>query len=103
MIIKEHARTIVLSLALVSLFALVSCETTPTVSRQDTSRTFTTVVVDAGHGGKDSGATRRYSPAEKVVALDVAQRLNRKLRASQFQTVMTRDSDSFIPLDQRIS
>ena len=90
-------------LLLASLGALVGCETTAVVSRKDTTRTFNTVVVDAGHGGKDSGASRRYSPAEKVIALDVAQRLNRKLRASRFQTVMTRDSDVFVPLDQRVA
>ena len=52
---------------------------------------------------RTAARARRYSPAEKVVALDVAQRLNRKLRASQFQTVMTRNSDVFIPLDQRVA
>jgi N-acetylmuramoyl-L-alanine amidase len=84
--------------------ALSSC-TTPGGggARKDTSRTFTTVVVDAGHGGKDAGAQRRYGPAEKVVTLDVAQRLNRKLRESQFRTVMTRSSDVFVPLDQRVA
>ena len=96
-------RPIALLFAFLGLFALTSCETTSVVNRKDTTRTFNTVVVDAGHGGKDSGASRRHSPAEKVVALDVAQRLNRKLRASRFQTVMTRDSDVFIPLDQRVA
>lgn len=62
-----------------------------------------TVVVDAGHGGRDSGAVRRYGPAEKVITLDVAQRLNRKLRESQFRTVMTRSGDVFVPLDQRVA
>lgn len=36
------------------------------------------------------------------MTLDVAQRLNRKLRESQFRTVMTRSSDTFVPLDQRV-
>lgn len=89
-------------LLLASLCALASC-TTGGVNRKDTSRTFNTVVVDAGHGGKDSGAVRRFGPAEKVAALDVAQRLNRKLRESQFRTVMTRSSDVFVPLDQRVA
>ena len=84
------------------VFALVACAGTGTVRRKDTSRTFDTVVVDAGHGGKDAGA-RRYGPAEKVVALDVAQRVNRKLRESKFHTVMTRNSDVFIPLDRRVA
>lgn len=73
------------------------------VQRKDTSRTFESVVVDAGHGGKDNGAYRRFAPPEKVVALDVAQRLNRKLRESNFRTVMTRSSDVFVPLDRRVA
>ena len=61
------------------------------------------MLVDAGHGGKDSGAYRRYGPPEKMVALDVAQRLNQKLRESQLKTVMTRDSDVFIELNDRVA
>ena len=38
-----------------------------------------------------------------MVALDVAQRLNRKLRESQFRTVMTRNSDVFVDLDRRVA
>ena len=84
------------------LFTLASCAGGGGVRRKNTSRTFDTVVVDAGHGGKDAGA-RRYGPAEKVVALDVAQRLNRKLRESKFRTVMTRNSDVFVELDRRVA
>ena len=92
-----------LLLVLGCLATLASCSSTGGIARKDTSRTFTTVVVDAGHGGKDAGASRRSGPAEKVVTLDVAQRLNRKLRESQFRTVMTRNSDVFVPLDQRVA
>lgn len=84
-------------------WGLASCANEAGVARQNTSRTFTTVVVDAGHGGKDSGAVRRYGPPEKQVTLDVAQRLNRKLRESQLRTVMTRTSDVFIPLNERVA
>jgi len=84
------------------LGTLASCSSTGT-AKKNTSRTFTTVVVDAGHGGRDSGASRRFGPPEKVVTLDVAQRLNRKLRESQFRTVMTRNSDVFVPLDDRVA
>src|SRR5205809_1172355 len=38
-----------------------------------------------------------------MVALDVAQRLNRKLRESQLKTVITRDSDVFIELNDRVA
>src|SRR4029077_16261009 len=83
--------------------SLAACSTTRTTGVKNTSKTFSTVVVDAGHGGKDSGAYRRYGPPEKLVTLDVAQRLNSKLRESQLKTVMTRSSDVFIPLDERVT
>jgi N-acetylmuramoyl-L-alanine amidase len=82
---------------------LAACATAQKTAVKNTSKTFTTVVVDAGHGGKDSGAYRRYGPPEKMVTLDVAQRLDRKLRESQLTTVMTRSSDVFIPLDERVA
>ncbi len=83
--------------------ALAACTTTRGPGVKNTSKTFSTVVVDAGHGGKDSGAYRRYGPPEKMIALDVAQRLNRKLRESQLKTVMTRNSDVFIELNDRVA
>src|SRR5437764_6982349 len=83
--------------------SLAACSTVTTTGVKNTTKTFNTVVVDAGHGGKDSGAYRRYGPPEKIVALDVAQRLNRKLRETQLKTVMTRDSDVFIPLNDRVA
>ncbi len=89
--------TALAALALASFFG--GCETVAT----NTSHTFDTVVVDAGHGGKDSGAFRRYSPPEKAVALDVALRVDRKLRESQLRTVLTRSNDTFIPLDSRVA
>src|SRR5207249_996881 len=74
----------------------------PQQQLKNTSRSFTTIVVDAGHGGRDSGAYRRYGPPEKTVTLDVATRLSHKLRNSQFNVVMTRTNDVFIPLDTRV-
>ncbi|PYJ22486.1 MAG: hypothetical protein DME99_05330, partial [Verrucomicrobia bacterium] len=90
----------VLAFALLASFG--ACTTVPTAGVKNTSKTFKTVVVDAGHGGKDNGAYRRYGPPEKIVALDVAQRLERNLRESQLKTVMTRSSDLFIPLNDRV-
>src|SRR3954471_9499719 len=80
---------------------LVSCGGATGINVKDTTRTFTTVVVDAGHGGKDNGAFRRFGGAEKNATLDVAPRLATKLRESQFRVVMTRSDDVFIPLDER--
>src|SRR6184192_1000087 len=88
--------------ALCALF-LAGCKTVPPPQQlKNTSHTFTSVVVDAGHGGRDSGAYRRSGPPEKVVTLDVATRLSHKLRDSQLNVVMTRTNDVFIPLDTRV-
>lgn len=75
-------------------------EGTPGV--RNTSRTFNTVVLDAGHGAHDSGARIRKGPYEKDLALDVVLRLAPKLRAAGFRTVLTRQTDVFIPLDGRV-
>ena len=97
-------RTIRHALALIIPFLLGACATVPiTTETKDTSRTFKTVVVDAGHGGKDLGrfsALRRAR--EKNATLDVARRLEEKLRESQLKTVMTRSSDEFISLEKRV-
>jgi N-acetylmuramoyl-L-alanine amidase len=93
--------TRIVTLGFVALLA--ACSTVGTPGVKNTSKTFSTVIVDAGHGGKDSGAFRRYGPPEKMVTLDVAQRLDRKLRESQVKTVMTRNSDVFIPLNDRVA
>ncbi|MEI8235519.1 MAG: N-acetylmuramoyl-L-alanine amidase [Verrucomicrobiota bacterium] len=66
---------------------------------------FDTVVVDPGHGGHDSGAStrgRRTRLLEKDLTLDVARRINGKLRAAGFRTIMTRVDDRFITLDDRV-
>jgi len=58
------------------------------------------VVIDAGHGGHDSGAVGPFG-AEKVYTLDTVFRLEKKLKASGYKTVLTRRSDEFIALGER--
>jgi N-acetylmuramoyl-L-alanine amidase len=96
-------RLVTQTVILAFVASLAACSSVSTPGVKNTSKTFTTVVVDAGHGGKDSGAYRRSGPPEKMVALDVAQRLDKKLRESQVKTVMTRNSDVFIPLNDRVA
>ena len=62
----------------------------PQQQLKNTSRSFTTVVVDAGHGGRDSGAYRRYGPPEKAVTLDVATRLSRKGISAEMNAASSR-------------
>jgi len=72
-----------------------------TVRVKDTSRTFTTVVIDAGHGGSATGTSSRWAGTEKAATLNVARKLEPKLRAAGFKTVMTRTQDVDVSLEQR--
>ncbi len=64
-----------------------------------------TIVIDAGHGGKDPGnlGTGRYKVSEKHVALDVALKLGELIKAEfpEINVIYTRDKDVFIGLDER--
>src|SRR4051812_3246146 len=59
------------------------------------------VVIDAGHGGHDPGA-HGNGVTESELTLDVALRLQKLLQAQDgIEVVMTRDTDVFIPLEER--
>lgn len=115
---KPHRRSFLLlssGMALLTLtLLLASCSSTSPGTRGASSsrldqwgnragpRGFDTVVVDAGHGGRDSGAvSRRTGLVEKTLTLDLARRLRNELGGS-FRVVMVRDSDVFVDLDDRV-
>jgi N-acetylmuramoyl-L-alanine amidase len=58
------------------------------------------VVIDAGHGGSDNGATSRLGN-EKTYTLDTAYRLDAILRSAGLKTVFTRRTDVFVDLYER--
>ncbi len=61
-----------------------------------------TIVVDAGHGGKDPGARGPHGTREKDVVLQIAKRLARILKKQLgCRVIMTRRSDRYLPLTQR--
>ena len=60
-----------------------------------------TVVLDAGHGGKDPGAIGKFGTKEKDVVLDITKRTGSLLEKSGIRVVYTRDEDVFIPLLDR--
>jgi N-acetylmuramoyl-L-alanine amidase len=66
------------------------------------ARSFRTVVIDPGHGGHDKGAQwgRVY---EKHLCMDTSARLEAYLKEMGFNTVMTRNSDYFVSLPQRVA
>ena len=62
------------------------------------------VVLDPGHGGKDPGAIgRSYKTYEKNVTLSMGKELRKQLEAKGFKVYMTRSTDIFIPLRQRVA
>jgi len=65
------------------------------------ARYFRTVVIDPGHGGHDKGGQWGLV-YEKHLALDLATRLEGEVKKRGFRTVMTRRSDYFISLPERV-
>jgi len=59
------------------------------------------VVIDAGHGGKDNGATCCSGRVEKKIVLSVAKKIRVKLENMGYKVYMTRYGDSFIKLPKR--
>src|SRR5882762_10249490 len=78
------------------------CANTSFAQQDATGRStfkFKTVIVDAGHGGKDPGAHGAYSK-EKNVALSIAKKLRDLINdeMSGVKVVMTRSTDVFVEL-----
>ncbi len=59
------------------------------------------VIVDAGHGGHDTGAIGPTRVREKDVTLAIAKRVSARLRARGFEVVLTREDDRYVPLEER--
>lgn len=93
--------TLVKQLIILSLFLTVTSALF--AQKSDTAKfRFKTIVIDAGHGGKDPGAAGKYS-TEKSVTLAIAKRLRRALAEDMpsLNIIMTRSDDTFIGLSKR--
>ena len=66
------------------------------------ARVFGIVVIDAGHGGKDPGSLGPYDN-EKVYTLKIARLVRDILQSKGYRVVMTRDSDVFVSLANRVN
>lgn len=62
---------------------------------------FKSVVIDAGHGGRDAGAGGSYGN-EKEYTLRLARQLKRNLESRGFRVVMTREEDRYLTLTERV-
>jgi N-acetylmuramoyl-L-alanine amidase len=96
-------RTLAFCVALATLLA--SCAHGPTAGPG--AGRFSSVVIDAGHGGKDNGGTSgRRAPIfllEKDMTLDTAKRVRGILQRDGLRTIMVREDDHFVELDDRVA
>ena len=91
----KHAISIILSLLLATIIA---------PAQNNRSLNLSTVVIDAGHGGKDAGAVSKdLETYEKTLALDIANRLAAHIKKSfpTMKVVQTRSTDEFVELRER--
>ncbi len=69
---------------------------------QPRTKSFTTIVIDPGHGGKDPGARGQQGTEEKDITLKVALKLRDLLRHQRgIRVLMTRERDEFVELEDR--
>ena len=61
------------------------------------------IAIDAGHGGKDPGATGRSGTREKTITLQIAKKLEKLINAQHgMKAVLTRKTDRFVHLRDRV-
>lgn len=93
-----------LFLSSIAFTYILFCSFTPAADTviKSSAYQFKTVVIDAGHGGKDPGARGNFS-VEKNVALSIAKRLQAAIQTqlTDLNVVMTRNDDTFIELNRR--
>ena len=89
------------TLFLVFLLLIINSRA-PIFSQQQYKTKIQTVVIDAGHGGKDTGALGSFS-YEKDVVLAIALKLGEYIKQNftDVKVIYTRDSDVFVPLHER--
>ena len=96
---KRSIRTVLAVLA-----ALLAASIVPERAAGQDRMKLSTIVIDPGHGGHDPGCiSADKKTQEKNVALDIAQRLSRKIGESLpgVKTVLTRSDDKFVTLSGR--
>ena len=96
---KRSIRTVLAVLA-----ALLAASIVPERAAGQDRMKLSTIVIDPGHGGHDPGCiSADRKTQEKNVALDIAQRLSRKIGESLpgVKTVLTRSDDRFVTLSGR--
>jgi N-acetylmuramoyl-L-alanine amidase len=101
---KQYLPTTFLQTVLPTILpAKVTCANGVLTVEPPVDNTIRRIVIDPGHGGKDPGALGKMKGSqEKKIVLQVAKKLAERLRNELgVEVLLTRDTDVFIPLQQR--
>ena len=74
----------------------------PLMTKRIPPRRISRILIDPGHGGNDMGAPGKES-REKNLNLSLALEISKALQRAGFQTVLTRNNDTFLPLKSRVA
>lgn len=80
-------------LIFISVFCFKSIKEKPAILDADAITLLPTVIIDAGHGGEDGGASGKGGSLEKELNLDIAEKIADMLRSSGIKVIMTRTED----------
>ena len=98
---KSKNAVLLLLVLLVVQLALLLYLCSKQFEGQSTSLIDFTIVIDAGHGGSDVGATRE-GIYEKDLTLDISKRLATILRKKGINVLMVRNNDATVSLEERV-
>jgi len=93
---------LIILLPILSLFLLcMAADTGFAKTKAHKKHAVSRIVIDPGHGGKDPGAIGPNGEKEKDITLAVGKLLEERLEEKGFTVYMTRETDRFIPLEER--
>lgn len=81
------------AIAIFIITAVILSETFVPASNQSRKQCTTTIIIDAGHGGEDGGASSCSGILESQINLEIAERLNDLMHLLGYNTIMTRTED----------
>ncbi len=87
--------------AYVASWIVSSSNDTNSATRDSNSLNGKVIVLDPGHGGIDDGTTGVQGTIEKNITLQTAERLAKKLQQDGATVLMTRSTDTYVPLPSR--
>lgn len=94
--IRKLAPTVLFYILIISIFVsftYLCSETTSVIAEQIPIERKATIVIDAGHGGEDGGATSCTGILESALNLEIAIKLNDLMHLLGYDTVMVRTTD----------